>query len=73
MARWSIPIPVLDPLYDRQVLAWREAFDFGRSSEREPAAGPPLRPWDLTHADARSRPRQAPPRASRDGRSKRAT
>lgn len=39
MARWSIPIPVLDPLYDRQVLAWRRTFDFRRSREGQPPDG----------------------------------
>lgn len=66
MARWSIPIPGLDPLYDRQVLTWRAAFDFGWSREREPALGRSLRPLDSTHAMARSRPRQVPLRASTD-------
>lgn len=68
MARWSIPIPVLDPLFDAQVLAWRETFHFGRhplASNPESTLSPPSK---LVHAHARSRSRQVQEGASRNGR-----
>lgn len=73
MARFIIPIPGLDPLYDRQVLVWRRTFDFGRSRDPDAADGASLRSRDWTHPMTRSRPGQVPLGASRDGRSKRPT
>lgn len=64
MARFILPIPGLDPLYDAQLQAWREEFfgwPSGPNSER--TLSPPL---ESVHANAHTARGKAPEAASTD-------